>query len=99
MYTRLPLRVVLPEDYGRGPEGHSKSNSMDDILLTGRDYQEHLRMLDQVLQRWEKYGLRKRGKCKFSEKEVIFLAHKSGIHSIPQQIPISTGCIFRKQFL
>ncbi len=63
---------------------------LDDILLTGRNDQEHLGTLDQALQRLEEFGLRlKRGKCKFMEKEVVFLGHKvdaKGIHSVPEKV-------------
>ncbi len=58
--------------------------------MTGKNYQEHLGTLDQVLQRLEEFGLRlKRGKCKFMEKEVVFLGHKvdaTGIHPVPEKV-------------
>ncbi len=63
---------------------------LDDILLTGRNDQEHLGTLDQALQRLEEFGLRlKRGKCKFMEKEVVFLGHKvdaKGIYPVPEKV-------------
>lgn len=95
-YTRLPFGVSSsPAIFQRTMEGVLKDIPkvtvyLDDILLTGRDDQEHLRTLDQVLQRLEEAGLRlKRGKCEFMEKEVIFLGHKvdaTGIHPVPEKV-------------
>ncbi|KAI7806716.1 hypothetical protein IRJ41_010699 [Triplophysa rosa] len=95
-YTRLPFGVSSsPAIFQRTMEGVLKGISkvtvyLDDILLTGRDDQEHLSILEQVLQRLEECGLRlKRGKCKFLEKEVNFLGHKvdaTGIHPVPEKV-------------
>lgn len=67
-YTRLPFGVSSsPAIFQRTMEGVLKDIPkvtvyLDDILLTGRDVQEHLRTLDHVLQRLEEAGLRlKRG--------------------------------------
>lgn len=50
---------------------------LDDILLTRRTDQEHLRTLTKVLQQLKEAGLRlKRTKCSFMKEEVIFLGHK-----------------------
>ncbi len=74
-YTRLPFGVSSsPAIFQRTMEGILKdvpkvTMFLDDILLTGRNDQEHLGTFDQVLQRLEEFGLRlKRGKCKFMEK-------------------------------
>ncbi|XP_056589597.1 uncharacterized protein K02A2.6-like [Triplophysa dalaica] len=95
-YTRLPFGVSSsPAIFQRTMEGVLKGISkvtvyLDDILLTGRDDQEHLSILEQVLERLEDCGLRlKRGKCKFLEKEVNFLGHKvdaTGIHPVPEKV-------------
>lgn len=114
-YTRLPFRVSSsPAIFQRTMEGVLKGISkvmvyLYDILLTGRDDQEHLRTLDQVLQRLEECGLRlKREKCKFFEKEVIFLGHKvdaTGIHPVPikvqvvQEAPTPTSVTELKAYL
>ncbi len=74
---------------------------LDDIILTGREDKDHLRILDQVLQHLEVAGLRlKCSKCQFMEKEVTFLGHRvdaTGIHPVPvkvkavQQAPTPTS--------
>ncbi|XP_043080595.1 uncharacterized protein K02A2.6-like [Puntigrus tetrazona] len=46
---------------------------LDDILITGRNDEEHLQILGKVLDRLQEAGLRlKRSKCTFMEKEVQF---------------------------
>ena len=50
---------------------------IDDILITGRSEEEHLRVLDEVLQRLEKAGMRlKKSKCTFLSQSVEYLGHK-----------------------
>ena len=50
---------------------------IDDILITGRSEEEHLRVLDEVLQRLEKAGMRlKKSKCTFLSQSVKYLGHK-----------------------
>ncbi|XP_056138781.1 uncharacterized protein K02A2.6-like, partial [Lampris incognitus] len=57
---------------------------LDDILVTGRTREEHLRNLDEVLSRLESYGVRvKRAKCDFMQEKVEYLGHlidKEGLH-------------------
>ncbi|XP_071953858.1 uncharacterized protein [Antedon mediterranea] len=57
---------------------------LDDILVTGKDDQEHLGNLERVLVRLQDYGLRlKRGKCEFMKQSVEYLGHcvdKHGVH-------------------
>ena len=50
---------------------------LDDILLTGKDDEEHLQTLVLVLKRLQEAGLRlKITKCSFMSEEVMFLGHK-----------------------
>ena len=50
---------------------------LDDILVTGRTEEEHIKNLDIVLERLEGAGLRlKKEKCQFMLPEVEYLGHK-----------------------
>ena len=57
---------------------------LDNILITGKDDEEHLKSLEEVLSRLKKSGLRlKRDKCFFFQKEVEYLGYKidaNGLH-------------------
>ena len=54
----------------------SVRNSQDDILVWGRNKNEHDATLNEVLQRILDSGLRlNRDKCKFGVNELIFLGH------------------------
>ena len=59
---------------------------LDDILVTGRWQEEHLRNLDAVLKRLEERGLKlKREKCEFVRDSVEFLGHRidaQGVHKL-----------------
>ncbi len=63
---------------------------LDDILLTGKDDQEHLQTLAMVLKRLQEAGLRlKRAKCLFMNEEVMFLGHKvdaTGLHPVHEKV-------------
>ena len=50
---------------------------IDDILITGQSEEEHLRVLNEVLQRLENAGMRlKRSKCIFLAESVEYLGYK-----------------------
>ncbi|RXN20196.1 olfactory receptor 4C3-like protein [Labeo rohita] len=57
---------------------------LDDILVTASTKEEHIRKLDVVLTRLERYGLRvKLSKCQFMQSSVEYLGHridKEGLH-------------------
>ncbi|RXN04226.1 putative protein K02A2.6-like protein [Labeo rohita] len=63
---------------------------LDDILITGRNDAEHLKTLDQVLTRLEKYGLKLQcEKCEFFKQSLEFLGHyidATGLHKSPEKI-------------
>ena len=63
---------------------------LDDILVTGGTDAEHLKNLDQVLQRLSDYGLRvKKKKCEFFKESVEYLGHvidKNGLHMSPDKV-------------
>lgn len=95
-YSRLPFGVASsPAIFQRTMEGilggiPNVAIYLDDILCTGPNEQEHLKTLEEVLQRLEKSGLRlKRSKCEFMGKEVTFLGHKinaSGLHPLTEKV-------------
>ena len=57
---------------------------LDDILIAGTDYQDHLNTLSQVLERLLKYGLKlNKTKCVFLQSSVVYLGHlidSAGLH-------------------
>lgn len=63
---------------------------IDDILVTGRDNDEHLNNLSKVLSRLQKFGIRvKKEKCYFMQSAVEFLGHRidaQGIHATSEKI-------------
>ena len=60
---------------------------IDDILVTGKTDEEHLRNLNLVLERLHEYGLRlKRGKCSFLQPSVRYLIDKDGLHATPEKV-------------
>ncbi|KAG1959630.1 hypothetical protein F2P79_005884 [Pimephales promelas] len=94
--TRLPFGVSSsPAIFQRTIEGVLQGIPyvavfLDDILVTGRNDEEHLQTLARVLRRLQEAGLRlKRSKCSFMEKEVTFLGHKvdeTGLHPVPEKV-------------
>ena len=49
---------------------------LDDCIVTGRDFDEHLKNLVEVLERFRLAGLKlKPSKCQFFSKEVTYLGH------------------------
>uniref|UniRef100_A0A674DXY4 ribonuclease H n=1 Tax=Salmo trutta TaxID=8032 RepID=A0A674DXY4_SALTR len=63
---------------------------LDDLLITGKDEQEHLRNLTSTLQRLGEYGLRvRKDKCEFFRPSVEYLGHvidSSGLHKAPSKV-------------
>jgi len=63
---------------------------LDDILITGETEAEHLKSLEQVLERLAKAGLRvKKPKCIFMAPSVAYLGHvidAKGIHPLPDKV-------------
>ena len=63
---------------------------IDDILVTGRSDTEHLKNLEEVLSRLQKYGLRlKREKCAFLQNSVEYLGHRldaQGVHASSSKV-------------
>ncbi|XP_054267071.1 uncharacterized protein K02A2.6-like [Macrosteles quadrilineatus] len=63
---------------------------LDDIIITGRNKNEHLRNLREVLKRMKEAGIKaKSSKCKFFEESVTYLGHtidRNGIHPTEEKI-------------
>ena len=60
---------------------------IDDILVSGRNQQEHDQQLKMVLQRMEAAGVTLNEKCVFSVSEIKFIGHiisKEGIQVEPE---------------
>ncbi|XP_055338681.1 uncharacterized protein K02A2.6-like [Paramacrobiotus metropolitanus] len=79
-YNRLPFGVSsgpsifqqIMEKILQGCEGVAVY--LDDIIITGRTEEEHLRNLEKVLQRLEEHGLTlKQAKCRFMQSSVEYL--------------------------
>ena len=77
-YKRLPFGIVSsPALFQRTMDiilqGLDQVASIqDDILITGKDDEEHIKHLDSVLSRLDHYGLRLQlSKCKFMQKSVV----------------------------
>ena len=82
-YLRLPFGVSsAPAIFQRTMETllqglHHVCVYLDDILITGRSQQEHLKNLEEVLKRLEEAGMHlKQEKCTFLMPEVEYLGHK-----------------------
>ena len=49
---------------------------LDDIIITAKLGKQHFRVLEEVLNRLEKAGVRlKEGKCKFFQDQIEYLGH------------------------
>ena len=63
---------------------------LDDVLVIGRDFEEHNRNLAEVLERLQLVGLTlKPEKCKFVQPEVCYLGHvvyTEGIRTDPGKL-------------
>ena len=66
---------------------------LDDVIITGRTREEHLKALDKVLGRLEEHGLN-REKCKFLQNSVEYLGHvitAEGLHQSPKKVQAMAG--------
>ncbi len=83
----LQCAIYLPGSVGPNPAG---TRPLDDILITAGSREDHLKKLDEVLSRLEKYGVRvKWAKCKFMESRVEYLGHmvdSEGLHPTNKKV-------------
>ena len=95
-YTRLPFGVSSsPAIWQRFMEQVLSGLDftcaiMDDILVSGKNDEEHLQNLEKVFQRLQKYGLRvKPEKCRFMQERVEYMGRRisaKGIQSTDSKI-------------
>ena len=95
-YNRLPFGITsAPAIFQQTMEKILQGLSgvtvyIDDILVTGRNDEEHLVALEAVLQQLSEYGLRlKREKCSFMQASVEYLGYivdKDGLHATPAKV-------------
>ena len=82
-YTRLPFGVssapsIFQATMDQILQGVEKTICyLDNILVMGSNEMEHLKTLEEVLQRLHSHGIKVRlDKCKFMQKSVEYLGHK-----------------------
>ena len=67
---------------------------LDDILVFGRDFNEHMERLEKVFQKLKKSGLKlKPSKCKLAQNSTAYLGHVisgEGIHTDPAKVSAVT---------
>jgi hypothetical protein len=114
-YTQLPFGVsASPAIFQRTIEGVLRGAKlakarMDDILLSGRTDEEHVKVLEDVLRRVQEAGLKLRlDKCVFQAPSVDWVGHRidsEGVHPIPekleavQEVPVPKNVSELKSFL
>ena len=66
-----------------GPQWSACLVYIDDIIIMGRSFEEHLENLQQVFERLKLAGLKLHpGKCQFLQQKVYFLGHVVSTHGI-----------------
>ncbi len=95
-FNRLPFGISsAPAIFHRVMEGllqgvQGVSVYLNDILVTGRDHEEHLKHLEEVLRRLKEAGLRvKKAKCQFTASWIEYLGHRidaEGLHPTQEKI-------------
>ena len=100
-YTRLPFGVSsAPAIFQRTMESLLQGMDqvvvyIDDILIAGRTQAEHLKKLDEVMQRLREAGMHlKKEKCRFLQPSVEYLGHrisKEGLQPTEEKYKAITG--------
>ena len=96
-YQRLPYVCHQHQRYGREYGIPGLQCYLDDIIVTGRTREEHLKVVDKVLGRLEECGLKaNREKCKFLQNSVEYLGHvitAEGLHQSPNKVQAIAGLL------
>ncbi|KAK7930380.1 hypothetical protein WMY93_006775 [Mugilogobius chulae] len=94
-FNRLPFGIAsAPEHFQRRMSQMLEDFEgvichADDVLVYGRDRQEHDQRLHRVLQKFQQEGLTLNEKCEFAKSEIIFVGHKvsaKGIEADPNKV-------------
>lgn len=95
-YTRLPFGISSsPAIWQRFIDQvllglDSTCAIMDDVIVTGKDEEEHLQNLEKVFQRFQRYGLKvKVEKCSFMQTSVVYMGtciSAEGIHPTEDKV-------------
>ncbi len=95
-YTRLPFGIAsAPAIFQRTMDSILQGIDgvacyIDDIVITGKDDEEHLARLEKVLRHLLRHGVHvKLAKCKFLQPSVNFLGHRvdaDGIHTTDEKL-------------
>lgn len=97
-YNRLPFGIktapsifqLMMEKLLIGLEG--VTSFLDDILITGSTESEHLSRIEQVLRRFQEFGLTlNREKCCFFQESVVYLGfviNSEGLHPSPEKTEV-----------
>lgn len=97
-YPRMPFGLCnAPSTFQRGMElvlGRLQWVTLliylDDVIITGKTFKEHLNNLGEVLSRFRKFGLKLNStKCSLYREEVLFLGHvvgKDGVRANPSLV-------------
>eukprot|EP00731_Ephydatia_muelleri_P026491 Em0018g591a len=76
---------------------------IDDTVVIGRTFEQHLSNLGTVLSRLRQAGLKLQpAKCKLCQKEVCFLGHvisENGIATDPEKTAVIATCLFLRRLL
>ena len=68
---------------------------LDDLVILGRGFEDHLRNMEKVFERFQRFQLKlKPKKCELFQREVIFLGHKvsgKGVAPNPSKLEVVRG--------
>ena len=86
-----PAPAIWQRAIERVLEGIPKTQCLlDDIIVAGVEEKEHLKLLEEVLERLSRYHLTiSKGKCAFFQKEVTYCGYRAdgeGLHKTAEKV-------------